>query len=84
MAGKSLDTKVQNGLAGLADRVAKAGGVTKVAARAGVDKGYVSHICAGNRNPSLDVMRSLAAALGTSIAVVVGEIEEVRRTRAPG
>jgi len=83
MAEKSLDTKVLNQpnrpLNNLTARVVKAGGVAKVAKAAGVSKGYVTHICAGRRSPSLDTLAALAVALKTGMGVIVVEVLEAQR-----
>jgi transcriptional regulator with XRE-family HTH domain len=92
MAEKSLDTKVQVGSkagvkaavrSALAERVVRAGGVAVVAAKAGISKGYVTHICAGRRSPSLDTLAALAVALDVGMGVVIGEIGAVRKP-SPG
>ena len=45
--------------------------------RAGLHRTYVSLLERGNRTPSLEVVRKLAAALGTSMASLVRELETV-------
>ena len=74
-----MATKVATKTA-LGERVAKAGGVVKIAQAAGVSKGYVTHICQGNRSPSLDVLARLAVALGVNMTVVIGEIGTARKS----
>ena len=46
-----------------------------LAHQAGLHRTYISLLERGERNPSLVVIQSLAKALGTSMASLVGELE---------
>lgn len=55
---------------------------SKIAAGAGVDLSYVSHIMAGNRMPSIPVARRIAKHLGVSLDQFVGHLDTIRETVA--
>lgn len=54
-------------------------GQESLADLAGLHRTYISMLERGLRNPSLEVIEKLAAALDTSMASLIGEVEEAKR-----
>jgi transcriptional regulator with XRE-family HTH domain len=55
----------------------------ELAARTGVSRNYVGMVERGEANPTLLVLRDLAIALGTSMSVLIRELEKAA-VRNPG
>src|SRR5699024_2524666 len=56
-----------------------------VAARAGIDKGYLSRLERGEKTASVGTLHMVATSLGTSLSMLVGEShpkDDIRVTRA--
>ncbi len=53
----------------------------ELAARAGIDRTYISGVERGVRNPSLEVMQRIATALGTDLDVIFATAREIGATK---
>jgi transcriptional regulator with XRE-family HTH domain len=62
-----------------ARRQAQGVGQEALADLAGLHRTYISMLERGLRNPSLEVIEKIAGALETSMASLVGEVEEERK-----
>lgn len=54
----------------------------ELAARAAIDRTYISGVELGKRNPTLDVMQRIAVALGSDLDVIFAVAREIASTRS--
>lgn len=53
----------------------------ELAARAGIDRTYISGVERGARNPTLEVMQRIATALGSDLDVIFSTAREIGANR---
>jgi transcriptional regulator with XRE-family HTH domain len=78
-----VDTPLQQQFGTLVRRRREAAGVSQeaLAAKAGLHRTYISLLERGQRMPSIEVVRKLAAALDTTMASLMAELEAPARPK---